>query len=68
MNEMDEIKTIWTKGRLVTAWRVGDRYEVTVLDADKMAYVEGFTRHFADHEAAADYATSTAQWFDRVVA
>jgi hypothetical protein len=65
---MDGIKTIWTKGRLVTAWRMKDRYEVTVLDADKMAYVEGFTRCFADPEAAADYATSTARWLDRVVA
>lgn len=68
MNEMGELKTIWSKSRLVTAWHVGDKYEVTVLDAWKMAYMEGFTRRFSDPEAAVDYATEVAYWFERVAA
>lgn len=68
VNEMKELLTIWSKRRLVTAWDVGDKFEVTVLNSDKMAYLEGFARNFTEYEAAVDYATKVAYWFERVTA
>jgi hypothetical protein len=65
---MKELLAIWSKRRLVTAWDVGDKFEVSVLNADKMAYLEGFTRRFTEYEAAVDYATAVAHWFERVAA
>lgn len=66
---MKELKTIWTRGRLITAWEKGERqYEVTVLDATTMAYSERFSRNFSDPWAAADFATAVAHYFERIPA
>lgn len=62
---MDELKTIWSQERLVTAWKVEGRFEVTVLDANKMVYLEGYGRKFSDPEAAVDYCTKIARYFER---
>jgi len=65
---MKEMKTIWTRRRLITAWEVDGQYEVTVFDADSMAYLEGFSRKFEEHEGAVDFATDIAHWFERITA
>ena len=62
---MDELKTIWSSNRLITAWEVEGRYEVTVLDANVLAYLEGYGRCFSDPEAAVDYCTEIAHYFEQ---
>lgn len=64
MMMMEEIKTIWTNRRLITAWRAGGRFEVTVLDADNLTYLEGFSRKFYDPREAVDYADGIARKFE----
>jgi len=63
---MEELKTIWTRQRLITAWNLGEQYEVTVLNASSLVYEEGFNRKFTDWEAAEDYAMEIARWFERI--
>ena len=65
---MEELKTIWVRRRLVTASSIEDKYEVTVLDEIGMVYMENFTRKFSEPEAAIDYATLLAHWFERIPA
>jgi hypothetical protein len=65
---MKVLLSIWTEGRLITACTVDTQYEVTVLDADLMAYQKGYARKFEEPDAATDYATSIAHYFESIAA